>query len=378
MAAAPAGATRAPEELLLGFARALRSAGVPVTGDRSRSYVEAVRRVGMGDPRAVRWAGHATLCGSPEDVERHDQVFDGWFLDSEGSPTPVPRSRRPLVSSRLPQLTEGATGESGTDDDVLRAAASEAEVLRHRDVAEMTAGERALLASMLAALRPRPPWRRAHRRTAWRRGEVDPARTVRRMLRRMGEPADLEWRRRAPRPRRVVVLVDVSGSMHNYADTLLRLAHRLTQGCRAHGGQVETFTVGTRVTRVTPAFALRDPERALVAAGRSVPDWSGGTRLGETLRVFLDRWGQRGLVRGAVVVVMSDGWERGDASLLGDQSARLQRLAHRVVWVNPHRGRPGYAPVQQGVVAVLPHVDDFVAGHTLATYAELMEVVARA
>ena len=190
----------------------------------------------------------------------------------------------------------------------------------------------------------------------------------------MGEPAEIAWRRRASKPRRVVLLVDVSGSMSAYADVLLRLAHRLTQGI----GNVETFTIGTRVTHVTRAMRLRDPERALIAAGETVPDWSGGTRLGETLRFFLDRWGQRGMARGAVVVVFSDGWERGDTELLGEQVRRLRRVAHRVVWVNPHRGKEGYEAVQRGVLAVLPHVDDFVAGHSLATYAKVLEVVARA
>jgi uncharacterized protein with von Willebrand factor type A (vWA) domain len=123
---------------------------------------------------------------------------------------------------------------------------------------------------------------------------------------------------------------------------------------------------------------VRDVERAIIAAGETVPDWSGGTRLGETLRIFLDRWGQRGLARGAVVVVFSDGWERGDAELLAEQMRRLRRLAHRVVWVNPHVGKDGYAPVQQGIVAALPFVDDLVAGHSLATFAELVEAVAHA
>ena len=123
---------------------------------------------------------------------------------------------------------------------------------------------------------------------------------------------------------------------------------------------------------------LRDPERALVAAGETVPDWSGGTRLGETLRIFVDRWGQRGMARGSVVVVFSDGWERGDPALLAEQMQRLHRVAHRVVWVNPHRGKAGYEAVQQGVLAVLPHVDEFVAGHSLAAYAEVAEVVSRA
>ena len=161
--------------------------------------------------------------------------------------------------------------------------------------------------------------------------------------------------------------------MSSYADALLRLAHRMTQA-----GPVETFTIGTRLTHVTRALRGRDAERALVAAGETVPDWSGGTRLGETLQIFLERWGRRGMARGAVVVVFSDGWERGDAALLAEQMAALRRVAHRVVWVNPHRGKAGYEPVQQGVVAALPYCDDFLAGHSLATYAELLEVVGRA
>jgi hypothetical protein len=200
----------------------------------------------------------------------------------------------------------------------------------------------------------------------------------------MGEPADLAWRTRGTRPRRVVLLVDVSGSMSPYADALLRLAHRFLVAGSSRGGpggrapRVEVFTVGTRITRVTRALHQRDVERAVLAAGQAVPDWSGGTRLGETLKVFLDRWGQRGMARGAVVVICSDGWERGDATLLGEQMHRLHRLAHRVVWVNPHRGKAGYQPVQQGIVAVLPSVDDFLAGHSLHTFAELVEVVADA
>jgi uncharacterized protein with von Willebrand factor type A (vWA) domain len=141
---------------------------------------------------------------------------------------------------------------------------------------------------------------------------------------------------------------------------------------------VEVFTIGTRLTHVTRAMRIRDPEQAIIAAGRTVPDWSGGTRLGETLKVFLDRWGQRGTARGAVVVVFSDGWERGDTALLAEQMHRLHRLAHRVIWMNPHRGKEGYQPVQQGIVAALPYVDDFVAGHSMATFANLVEVVAHA
>jgi uncharacterized protein with von Willebrand factor type A (vWA) domain len=188
----------------------------------------------------------------------------------------------------------------------------------------------------------------------------------------------MAWRRRTTRPRRIVLLLDVSGSMSAYADALLRLAHAFEHGPVRRDTDVEVFTVGTRLTHLTRPMQQRDPERAIVAAGQVVPDWSGGTRLGETLKAFLDRWGQRGMARGAVVVIFSDGWERGEPDLLAEQMRRLHRLAHRVVWVNPHRGKVGYQPVQQGIVAALPHVDDFVAGHSLKTFEELVEVVARA
>jgi hypothetical protein len=198
---------------------------------------------------------------------------------------------------------------------------------------------------------------------------------VRALLRNLGEPSRIRRRRRVQRPRRVVLLVDVSGSMSAYADALLRLAHRMVQ---AAPRTTEVFTVGTRLTQVTRALRERDPDRALLAAGEVVPDWSGGTRLGESLAVFLRRWGRRGMARGAVVVVFSDGWERAAPELLGEQLRALRALAHRVIWVNPHRGKEGYAPVQAGIVAVLPHVDEFVAGHSLAAFEEVLSLVAGA
>jgi len=183
-------------------------------------------------------------------------------------------------------------------------------------------------------------------------------------------------RRRGTQPRRVVLLVDVSASMRPYADALLRLCHRISTGSN-HGkaAPTEVFTLGTRLTRITRAMHTADAERALVRAGDEVPDWSGGTRLGETLAAFLDRWGARGMARGAVVVVFSDGWERGDATQLGEQMQRLHRLAHKVVWVNPHRGKEGYEPLQQGILAVLPYCHEFVAGHSLRSFEQVLEVI---
>jgi len=364
---------REGDEILLAFTRALRAAGVPVTHDRAHGFLSAAAALGADDQRATYLAGRATLCAGPDDLARYDQVFTAYF-GRDGLPRSRP-AQTPMAPGFSGLPLDEAGGDADTaDEEVLRARASETEVLRHRDVATLSAAEKHRLSGLFATLRPRPPVRRTARHQRWHRGQVDASRTLRASLRRMGEPARIEWRRRGVRPRRVVLLVDVSGSMSGYADALLRLAHRYTQTCPG----VETFTVGTRVTHVTRAMRMRDPERALIAAGETVPDWSGGTRLGETLRFFLDRWGQRGLARGAVVVVFSDGWERGDPTLLGEQMARLSRIAHRVVWVNPHRGKIGYEPVQQGVLAALPHCDDFVAGHSLATFAELTEVVSRA
>jgi uncharacterized protein with von Willebrand factor type A (vWA) domain len=367
------GTIHAPDEVLLGFARALRAAGVAVTADRDRTYLEAVAAVGLDDQAGAYWAGRATLCASPADLERYDQVYAAWFgLERTG--TGPPRDPARTVAQASLEPGDGGTLTSGEDDTVLRAQASSTEVLRHRDVATLSSGERQRLAALFAQLRPRAPRRPAHRHTPSRRGSVDARRTLRAQLRRMGEPGPIAWRRRGTRPRRVVLLVDVSGSMSGYADALLRLAHTYA----ATGLPVEVFTLGTRLTHVTRPLRQRDVERALAACGAAVPDWSGGTRLAEGVRAFLDRWGRRGMARGAVVVLFSDGWERDAPEALGEQMRRLRALAHRVVWVNPHRGKVGYQPVQQGIVAALPHIDDFVAGHSMAAFEELVEVVGRA
>jgi uncharacterized protein with von Willebrand factor type A (vWA) domain len=371
------------DELLLGFARALRAAGVPVTPDRGQGFLRAVSVVGLADRRATYWAGRSTLCAGPDDLERYDEVFHAWFVADEPADVRRDAPDRSRPQADLSEDRDDRDGAEDPDEEQLRAMASDTEVLRHRDIAAMDPRELARLAALFATLHPRAPRRTATRRTAWHRGDLDASRTLRRMRARMGEPGPVAWRRRRTRARRVVLLLDVSGSMSGYADALLRLAHRFTHatsptGTPPRARDVEVFTLGTRLTHVSRAMRLRDAERAIVAAGETVPDWSGGTRLGETLQVFLDRWGQRGTARGAVVVVVSDGWERGDTALLAEQMQRLNRLAHKVIWMNPHRGKTGYEPVQQGIVAALPYVDDFVAGHSLATFEDLIEVVSRA
>ena len=196
--------------------------------------------------------------------------------------------------------------------------------------------------------------------------------TVRRALRAGGEPVRRSFLEPSQKPRRVVLLCDVSGSMDPYARALLRFLHAAVVG----RGRVEAFALGTRLTRLTRELSSRDPDAALASAATAVADWSGGTRLGEGLRVFNDTWGTRGMARGAVVVILSDGWDRGDPDALAEQMARLRRVAHRIVWVNPLKASPGYAPLARGMAAALPFVDDFVAGHSLAALESLAEVIA--
>ncbi|WP_181311244.1 vWA domain-containing protein [Nocardioides campestrisoli] len=368
-----AAARHEADELLLGLVEALRAAGLMVPTDRSQAFLAAVATLGAQDPDRTRAAGRATVCAGPADLALFDLVFDAWFARPARPGLPSPPALAPSrVASVDAVPADGNDGDPAADPELHAVAATGSEVLRHRDVALLDPAQRRRLAALFEALDPAAPLRRGARRRPARRGRIDVSRTARASMRQGGEPARLLHHRPRPRRRRVVLLVDVSGSMTPYADALLRLAHRFV--LRA-GTDVEVFTFGTRLTRVTRALRVREPEQALARVGLAVPDWSGGTRLGESLQGFLDRWGRPGLARGAVVVVFSDGWERGDPALLGEQAARLGRLAHRTVWVNPHRGKPGYRPVQGGVVAVLPHIDDFLAGHTMATYDELVEVV---
>jgi uncharacterized protein len=355
-----------PLQGLVGFTVVLRNAGLAITTDRVAAFLSALDALDVTDRTQTYWAGRLTLCSDPDDLPRYERAFADWFEPGQGSRTQV-RDERPPPPPRLAALTpeDGGDGEEDSDSPQIHARASGTEILRHRDLGELTPAERDHLHRLMALLRPEPPSRASRRLRPSAHGSTDPGRTLRAALRNQGELRELRMRDRSRRPRKVVLLVDVSGSMEPYADALLRFAHVVV---RRSPAAVEAFTLGTRLTRVTRELRMRDPERALAAAAKAIPDWSGGTRLGEVLRAFVDRWGQRGAARRAVVVVFSDGWERGETDV-------LRRLAHRVVWVNPHVGKDGYAPVQGGIVAALPFLDDLLAGHSLATLERLLEVV---
>ncbi|WP_425582017.1 vWA domain-containing protein [Streptosporangium fragile] len=348
---------------MTGFARTLRAAGVPADHERTQSLLRALSHLDASRPDDVYWAGRFTLCASADDLPRYDRVFRAYF----GGLRPG-RARPPAITvTRHTTERAGAQG-GGADAPALAATASTVEVLRNRDVAALTGPELAEVRRLLALLRVGRRQRRSRRFRPARRGRLDGRATVRETLRRGGEVAGLRYRAHRTRPRRVVLLVDVSGSMTPYADTLLRFAHALV---RSEPRATEVFSAGTRLTRITAELRHRDPSTAMNAVSRAIPDWSGGTRLGEEIKRLL----ARNDAGGAIVVIASDGWERGDASLLGAQMARLSRTAYRVIWVNPHKGQRGYRPLTAGMRAALPHVDDFVAGHSLAAFEELAELL---
>jgi uncharacterized protein with von Willebrand factor type A (vWA) domain len=350
-----------------GFARTLRAAGVGADHERTRTMLRALDHLDVADRREVYWAGRLTLCATPEDLPRYDRCFAAYF----GGRRAVMARTSTTSATRHLAMREDAGAEGGEDDRTAApATASRTEILRHRDVARLTEAERAEVHRMLALLKSGRARRRSRRFRSARRGVLDQRRTMRDALRK-GEVARLRRRRHTTRPRAVVLLVDVSGSMAPYAETLLRFAHALV---RSEPRATRVFSVGTRLTPITAELRHRDPGTALNEVSKVIPDWSGGTRLGEELKEFLARFS----ARGAIAVIASDGWERGDPELLGTQMARLARQAHRIIWVNPHKGYEDYQPLTGGMRAALPYLDDLVAGHSLAAFERLSERLAHA
>jgi len=362
------------------FGRLLRLGGLPVSTDSVLAFVDALACLDAGRRSEVYWAGRATLVRRPEDIPTFDRAFaafwdDARATDDDGAaedPTDEAPEEVVLAVDGDDDLTGGPPGD--VPDDVLSLRYSSLEVLRRRDFAELSEDELRDAQRLMASLRMHTSERRSPRLVPSRRsGRPDVRATVRAALRTGGEPIERRWRRPGRRPRRLVLLLDVSGSMEPYARGLLRFVHVAVAG----RGSVEAFAIGTRLTRVTADLRSRDPDAAFTAAARRVPDWSGGTRLGETLRTFNDRWGVRGMARGAVVVLLSDGWDRGDPDVLAEQLRRLRRVCHRLVWVNPLKVTPGYAPLARGMAAALPLVDDFVEGHNIEAMERLASLVAQ-
>ena len=362
--------------VLVGFARELRAAGLTVgTGD-VLTYCSAMRPLDATDLIDLYWAGRTTLVSRRDDLAGYDAVFRQYFL-AEGAPaavalklpaTAVARAEANLVMPGT-EPGEERTGEPP----VLGWMASDVDALKHRSFAACTPAELAALRRIMTRIRLTPPRRTTRRHRPAGRGLTPDLRaTIRSAMRRHGEPAELYFRERKKRLRPLILVLDVSGSMADYSRHLLQFAHTATHAA----GRVEVFCFGTRLTRITAALEQRRPDAALAEAARTVVDWEGGTRIGESIDTLIRRWGRGGLCRGGVVVICSDGLDRGDPELLAAAMERLSRLSYRIVWLNPHKGDdPHFRPSTLGMMVAAPHIDLLLSGHDLASLEELAETL---
>jgi uncharacterized protein len=352
----------------LALARGLRAAGVPVGTGRILSLARAAEAVA---PEDLYWAARATLISRREDIAALDRAFEEAF-GVAGGPDPPPQpvaDRRPSLLAPSDLSVEAGAHAPGDEANL----SSPVEALRRKSFASCSPAELALLARLMSRLRLRAPARRTRRRRPARGGDPDLRRTLRRAMRTGGEPIDRAWRRRRVERRRLLLVLDVSGSMSTYSRALAMFAHAALRS----GPDWEAFAFGTRLTRMTRALSAADPDAAFTAAAAEVTDWDGGTRIGASLKRLMDEHGRSRAVRGAICVILSDGLDVGDPELLGVQMERLARLAHRVVWLNPLKGSRGYEPLARGMAAALPHVDVFRAGHNLQSLEEVADVIAR-
>jgi len=377
----PPGRAAPALEALVGFGRLLRSRGLPATTGRVLTFCQAVAVLAPPDAERLYWAGRATLTTGPQHAADYDRAFADWFGPAEARTASsrvlleLDEATRERLASRLPDPPAPEAGEDEPGDAGRRLAgvvASAAEALATRDFDDLSEAERRQAEVLIRRLRVHLPSRRTRRLRPARAGRrMDLPRTVRRSLRTAGEPLYRAWRERQVEQRPLVLLLDVSGSMAAYSRALAQFGFAAASA----GRRVEVFCFGTRLTRVTGALAARDPDAALAEVSVAVQDWGGGTRIGDSVKELLDRWRGHAALRGAVVVLCSDGLDRGDPEVLARQMARLGRLAHRVVWVNPLKGDPRYRPLARGMTAALPHVDVFLSGHNLASLQALCQVL---
>jgi uncharacterized protein with von Willebrand factor type A (vWA) domain len=385
-----------------GLGIALHTAGLPVGPDRCERLARAVTVMGATSLAELRACALATLVSDPGQMNTFDRVFAALFggpppfrnqvppvmptfprTGQEGGPPPATQSDGDLdgAASGL-HVSEAGPAAADADETLaegpaLRRVASAAEALRGRDFTELSADELRQLVTLMREMTLAVPPRRTRRYRAARDGKRPDLRRTLRLARRSGGEA-IRFARRAPRvrPRRLVVLCDISGSMEPYARALLMLLYCINGGQvrgRSSGqNRPEVFSFATRLTRLTSALAAATPDTMLAKAGEAAPDWSGGTRIGAAIKEFNDRYGSRGMARGAVVLIISDGWETGEPELLGTQMARLSRMAHRIVWANPRTQSPRYRPEVGGMAAAWPYCDAVVSAHNLDALDDLL------
>jgi uncharacterized protein with von Willebrand factor type A (vWA) domain len=388
-------ATQPPVHRLVAFGRFVRANGLPVGTGRVLSFCRAAAALDAFDRTDMQLAARATLVSRPEDFPALDALFARFFAAETGASGSIDDGLEHTDDDREADDGSAARGEdtvlrdaltamewspAGAEDEpegdaAIRVVASDTALLRTRDFAELTPDERSRALALIRKMAFTTPMKRSRRyRPSARGARFDLRSTLRKSLRTEGEPFRRAWRARRVRPRPLVLLLDVSGSMAPYSRPMVEFAHASAMA----GRRVEVFVFGTRLTRVTRLLRERDPDAALAAVGRAVTDWEGGTRIGDSMRELLDEWSTRSALRGSVVVLCSDGLERGDPMVLAKQVARLSRLVHRLVWVNPLKGSPRYEPLARGMAAALPHVDVFLPGHNLQSLEALAGAVSAA
>lgn len=363
-------------EMIVNFARQLRAEGMPVGSGELLTYCEAMAALNPGDLLDLYWAGRSTLITKHDQIPTYDRVFRRFFL---GYDPAIPESlreelqRSQIENEAVIEVPATEPGTSGHEDEeaTLGLNASDIEIWRHKSFPACTEEELAALRRIMNRMKLVPPRRRTRRtRPSSSSARPDLRRTVRATMRQHGEPSELFWRERKRKLRPLVLILDVSGSMAEYSRNLLQFAY----SARRASTKVEVFCFGTRLTRITPALERRRPDEALDRAARSVFDWEGGTRIGESIASFVKKWGRRGMSRGAIVVICSDGLDRGDPARLEDAMEKLSLLSHKVVWVNPHIGdERTYRPDTLGMMVAEPHIDMMMSGRDLAGLEELAE-----
>jgi hypothetical protein len=359
--------------VLVGFGRELRAAGLAVgTGD-VLTYVEAVALLNPADLHDLYWAGRATLVSRKGDIPPYDRVFRAYFL-GEDSPAAeplrlTPQARAEVEAALVMPATDPGPDEDPVGEQRLGLMASTVDALKHRSFAACTPEELISLRRIMRTIRLTPPRRRTRRMVPDGTGTVlDLRRTIRHEIRHLAQPNPLSFKRRKAKLRPLILLLDVSGSMADYSRHLLQFAH----AARHSAAKVEVFCFGTTIARITRHLRTRKVDLALEEAGRSVWQWDGGTRIGGSVDEFVRRWGRAGMCRGAVVVICSDGLDRGDPEALAAAMEKLSRLAYRIVWLNPHKGNNReFRPSTVGMMVAAPHIDLLLSGHDLASLEEL-------
>ncbi|HUZ38363.1 MAG TPA: VWA domain-containing protein [Streptosporangiaceae bacterium] len=358
--------------VLVEFARELRSAGLAVGSGEVLAYCSAMTALDPTDLLDLYWVGRATLVARRDQLSLYDEVFRRFFLgqDSPAAELLTIRAQVTTETSAVLEVPATEPGEQSREEEaVLGWMASDVDVLKHKSFTACTPEELAALRRIMTRIRLTPPRRRTRRTLAGPAGRTpDLRRTIRAGMRAYGEPAQLYWRQRKVRLRPLILILDISGSMADYSRALLQFAHTASHAA----ARVEVFCFGTRLTRITGALAHRSPDQALAEAAEQVCDWEGGTRIGASLDSFVREYGRRGLARGGIVVICSDGLDRGDPAVLATAMERLSRLCHRLVWMNPHKGNnPDFRPSTLGMMVAAEHIDLILSGHDLSSLEEL-------